>query len=297
MGSGVVVLVDFENVQAIDFARLRPAARLAVFAGEGQRKVPIEVAMGLQAMGERARWVKASGAGPNALDFHIAFELGRMVQAGERGPVVVLSKDKGFDPSSPGSRPRRESGRAARPRLRAPSLPRGRRSPSTAGPPRRSTRLQAARRGTGQARQRRPRFRPSRAPPPWPLRPLPPHPRARRSARSSRRRPMAPRASGRVRPPPRPRAQQLPRPSRAPPGRSKSARPQPRGRRRPSPNPSPPPRRPPAPSRMPRRRRKSSGGRPRSPVPAGGPPWPPTSSRCFARASCATPRSRRSSPG
>ncbi|MCY0856876.1 PIN domain-containing protein [Cupriavidus sp. D39] len=98
MGSGVVVLVDFENVQAIDFARLRPAARLAVFAGEGQRKVPIEVAMGLQAMGERARWVKASGAGPNALDFHIAFELGRMVQAGERGPVVVLSKDKGFDP-------------------------------------------------------------------------------------------------------------------------------------------------------------------------------------------------------
>ncbi|KDP84217.1 hypothetical protein CF70_021225 [Cupriavidus sp. SK-3] len=98
MGSGLVVLVDFENVQAIDFARLRPAARLAVFAGDGQRKVPIEVAMGLQAMGERARWVKASGAGPNALDFHIAFELGRMVQAGERGPVLVLSKDKGFDP-------------------------------------------------------------------------------------------------------------------------------------------------------------------------------------------------------
>lgn len=65
---------------------------------DGQRKVPIEVAMGLQAMGERARWVKASGAGPNALDFHIAFEPGRMVQAGERGPVVVLSKDKGFDP-------------------------------------------------------------------------------------------------------------------------------------------------------------------------------------------------------
>jgi len=98
MGGGVVVLVDFENVQAIDFARLAPAARLAVFAGEGQRKVPIEIAMGLQAMGERARWVKASGTGPNALDFHIAFELGRMVQAGERGPVVVLSKDKGFDP-------------------------------------------------------------------------------------------------------------------------------------------------------------------------------------------------------
>lgn len=98
MGHSVVVLVDFENVQAIDFERLGPDVRLAVFAGESQKKVPIEVAMGLQAMGERARWVKASGAGPNALDFHIAFELGRMVQAGERGPVVVLSNDKGFDP-------------------------------------------------------------------------------------------------------------------------------------------------------------------------------------------------------
>jgi hypothetical protein len=98
MGGGVVVLVDFESVQVIDFARLGPAARLVVFAGEGQRKVPIEVAMGLQAMGACARWVKASGVGPNALHFHITFELGRMVEAGERGPVVILSRDKGFDP-------------------------------------------------------------------------------------------------------------------------------------------------------------------------------------------------------
>ncbi|WP_240745905.1 PIN domain-containing protein [Cupriavidus oxalaticus] len=91
------MLVDFENVQSIDFARLGDA-RLTVFAGESQRKVPIELAMGLHALGDKARWVRASGAGPNALDFHIAFELGRMVEAGEKGPVVVLSKDKGFDP-------------------------------------------------------------------------------------------------------------------------------------------------------------------------------------------------------
>lgn len=95
---GPVVLVDFESVQAIDFGRLAPDTRIAVFAGELQRKVPIEVAMGLQEMGERARWVRSSGTGPNALDFHIAFELGRMAQAGEHGPVVVLSRDKGFDP-------------------------------------------------------------------------------------------------------------------------------------------------------------------------------------------------------
>ncbi|EON18310.1 hypothetical protein C265_19314 [Cupriavidus sp. GA3-3] len=97
MGAGAVVLVDFESVQVIDFSRLA-GSRLVVFAGEVQRKVPIEVAMGLQTLGERARWVRSSGVGPNALDFHIAFEIGRMVEKGEKGPVLVLSRDKGFDP-------------------------------------------------------------------------------------------------------------------------------------------------------------------------------------------------------
>lgn len=97
MGAGAVVLVDFESVQNIDFSQLA-GSRLVVFAGEVQRKVPIEVAMGLQALGERARWVRSSGVGPNALDFHIAFEIGRMVEKGERGPMFVLSRDRGFDP-------------------------------------------------------------------------------------------------------------------------------------------------------------------------------------------------------
>lgn len=96
IGAGAVVLVDFESVQDIDFSQLA-GSRLVVFAGEVQRKVPIEVAMGLQALGECARWVRSSGVGPNALDFHIAFEIGRMVEKGEKGPVFVLSRDRGFD--------------------------------------------------------------------------------------------------------------------------------------------------------------------------------------------------------
>ncbi|MBP0624145.1 PIN domain-containing protein [Cupriavidus consociatus] len=96
MSAGAVVLVDFESVQDIDFSQLE-GSRLVVFAGEIQKKVPIEVAMGLQTLGERARWVRSSGIGPNALDFHIAFEIGRMVEKGEKGPVFVLSHDRGFD--------------------------------------------------------------------------------------------------------------------------------------------------------------------------------------------------------
>ncbi|WP_029049154.1 hypothetical protein [Cupriavidus sp. amp6] len=58
MGVSAVVLVDVESVQNIEFSRLS-GSRLVVFAGEVQRKVPIEVAMGLQTLGERARSVGA----------------------------------------------------------------------------------------------------------------------------------------------------------------------------------------------------------------------------------------------
>ena len=102
MGAGAVVLVDFESVQNIDFSQLA-GSRLVVFAGEVQRKVPIEVAMGLQALGERARWVRSSGVGPNALDFHIAFEIGRMVEKGEKGPCSCSPATEDSTRCSPGS--------------------------------------------------------------------------------------------------------------------------------------------------------------------------------------------------
>lgn len=42
--------------------------------------------------------MKISGAGPNALDFHIAFYLGRLVSGDQKACFHVISKDKGFDP-------------------------------------------------------------------------------------------------------------------------------------------------------------------------------------------------------
>ncbi len=41
---------------------------------------------------------KIEGNGSNALDFHIAMELGCIIENSNKPECVVLSKDKGFDP-------------------------------------------------------------------------------------------------------------------------------------------------------------------------------------------------------
>ena len=68
------VLIDYESVQPDALSVLHEDHfRLIVFVGATQAKVAFETAAALQRMGERATYVKISGSGPNALDFHIAF--------------------------------------------------------------------------------------------------------------------------------------------------------------------------------------------------------------------------------
>ena len=49
-----------------------------VFVGVNQAKVTSEVASVLQRVGNRASYIKISGSGKNALDFHIAYYLGKL---------------------------------------------------------------------------------------------------------------------------------------------------------------------------------------------------------------------------
>ena len=44
-----------------------------VFVGANQRRVPFDMASAIQRMGDKAEYIKISGNGPNALDFHIAY--------------------------------------------------------------------------------------------------------------------------------------------------------------------------------------------------------------------------------
>lgn len=93
------VLIDFESVQPATLTLLEPEHfRVIVFVGASQAKIPFELANALQRMGERARYIKISGHGHNALDFHIAYHIGRLVGECKDAFFHVISKDTGFDP-------------------------------------------------------------------------------------------------------------------------------------------------------------------------------------------------------
>lgn len=93
------VLIDHENVQPTDLGLLHRAdIRLWVFVGAGQAKLSSELAIQMQAMRERADYVRICGNGPNALDFHIAFYIGQLSGNDPDGFFHIISRDTGFDP-------------------------------------------------------------------------------------------------------------------------------------------------------------------------------------------------------
>lgn len=93
------VLIDYENVQPAVLAQLEQEHfKIIVFVGASQSKVHFEIAQSLQRLGPKASYVKITGNGPNALDFHIAYYIGQLAAADPNGFFHVISKDTGFDP-------------------------------------------------------------------------------------------------------------------------------------------------------------------------------------------------------
>ena len=90
--------VDLENVQTINLARVPPEAKVMIFYGITQKKLPEELVVQAQPLGTRLSWVKIAGQGPNALDFHIAYYLGRVLAEHPDTECAIISKDHGFDP-------------------------------------------------------------------------------------------------------------------------------------------------------------------------------------------------------
>lgn len=94
------VLIDYENVQPKTLAVLKGdlAFKVYLFVGANQTKVSFEVAEAMQAIGEHAHYIKIAGNGPNALDFHIAYYIGRLATQDANAFFHIISKDSGFDP-------------------------------------------------------------------------------------------------------------------------------------------------------------------------------------------------------
>lgn len=93
-----VLLIDLENVQKVDLSLVSDEARVFVFYGVTQKKLPEELVVQAQPLGIRLKWIKISGQGPNALDFHIAFYLGQELANRPTSECIVFSRDTGFDP-------------------------------------------------------------------------------------------------------------------------------------------------------------------------------------------------------
>lgn len=93
-----LLLVDFENVQAIDVQHVPSDCRIAIFFGANQKSASLDLTTKLQDLGSRVQWHRVSGSGKNALDFHIAFHIGRVLERKEASEFIILAKDTGYDP-------------------------------------------------------------------------------------------------------------------------------------------------------------------------------------------------------
>lgn len=91
-------LIDFENLQpALD--RLTPGqCRVIVFTGETTKRVDVDLAFALPRLAPDIRRIAISGSGKNALDFHIAYYIGRLALEEPGVEFRIISRDTGFDP-------------------------------------------------------------------------------------------------------------------------------------------------------------------------------------------------------
>ena len=92
------IFIDFENLSLQTIPDHADIQKVFLFAGEKQNKVSLDIAESMQKLGPKAEVIRMKGAGKNALDFHIAYYLGKVSHADPKGIFKIVSKDKGFDP-------------------------------------------------------------------------------------------------------------------------------------------------------------------------------------------------------
>src|SRR6476469_8951656 len=97
------ILVDYENVQPRDVPLLDASRhRMIIFRGTHQNKVDADLAEALQPLGAKVEYVRVAKAGKNALDFQLAFQVGRLLErhassnADREARFLIVSNDTGY---------------------------------------------------------------------------------------------------------------------------------------------------------------------------------------------------------
>jgi hypothetical protein len=93
------VLIDSENVKPEYIEKLRQEHfRVVVFVGANLKRLDFAIVNALQSLGSNGSYVQISSHGPSAMDFHIAYYIGKLAAAHPDAYFHIISKDKGFDP-------------------------------------------------------------------------------------------------------------------------------------------------------------------------------------------------------
>lgn len=95
------VLVDYENVQPLAESLDEVADEqfsVFVFVGNSQNRLSYDFVSAFQRLRGGGEYIKISGNGKNALDFHIACYLGVLAMKDPKAYFHVVSKDTGYDP-------------------------------------------------------------------------------------------------------------------------------------------------------------------------------------------------------
>ncbi len=93
-----LLLVDYENVQNLDGIDKISDYDMKILVGKNQTKIPIDLVLQTQQLGKSLEWLKVNGQGKNALDFYIAFYIGKYIEAKKYSSFMIVSKDTGYDP-------------------------------------------------------------------------------------------------------------------------------------------------------------------------------------------------------
>ena len=92
-----VFFLDFENVQKVDLSLISGKTKIYLMSGKVQTKSAIEYATKIADSCSSIEIIKIKEPGPNALDFHIAYFLGRITFQAANKKYLIFSNDKGYD--------------------------------------------------------------------------------------------------------------------------------------------------------------------------------------------------------
>ena len=92
------IFVDFENVKKCDLTWVGARnTRLHLFIGAQQKKLDVELVGKLMQHASTVELIMVKKSGKNALDFVLAYHVGREVLADPRGYFHIIARDSGYD--------------------------------------------------------------------------------------------------------------------------------------------------------------------------------------------------------